>query len=39
MVRGQYDSGWSEGVAVPAYRQEPDVDPHSQTETYVAMKL
>jgi glucose-6-phosphate 1-dehydrogenase len=39
VVRGQYDSGWSEGVAVPAYRQEPDVDPNSETETYVAMKL
>jgi glucose-6-phosphate 1-dehydrogenase len=39
VVRAQYDSGWSEGVAVPAYRQEPDVDPASQTETYVAMKL
>ncbi len=39
VVRAQYDSGWSEGVAVPAYRQEPDVDPNSQTETYVAMKL
>ena len=39
VVRGQYDSGWSEGVAVPAYRQEPDVDPHSHTETYVAMRL
>jgi glucose-6-phosphate 1-dehydrogenase len=39
VVRGQYDSGWSEGVAVPAYRQEPDVDPQSETETYVAMKL
>ncbi len=39
VVRAQYDSGWSEGVAVPAYRQEPDVDSHSQTETYVAMKL
>jgi glucose-6-phosphate 1-dehydrogenase len=39
IVRAQYDSGWSEGVAVPAYRQEPDVDPHSHTETYVAMKL
>ena len=39
VVRGQYDSGWSEGVAVPAYRQEPNVDPHSHTETYVAMKL
>ncbi len=39
VVRAQYDSGWSEGVAVPAYRQEPDVSPNSQTETYVAMKL
>jgi glucose-6-phosphate 1-dehydrogenase len=39
VVRAQYDSGWSEGAAVPAYRQEPDVDPSSQTETYVAMKL
>jgi glucose-6-phosphate 1-dehydrogenase len=39
VVRAQYDSGWSEGVAVPAYRQEPDVDPQSSTETYVAMKL
>jgi glucose-6-phosphate 1-dehydrogenase len=39
VVRAQYDSGWSEGVAVPAYRQEADVDPHSRTETYVAMKL
>jgi glucose-6-phosphate 1-dehydrogenase len=39
VVRAQYDSGWSEGVAVPSYRQEPDVDANSQTETYVAMKL
>jgi glucose-6-phosphate 1-dehydrogenase len=39
VVRAQYDTGWSEGVAVPAYRQEPDVDPNSRTETYVAMKL
>ena len=39
VVRAQYDSGWSDAVAVPAYRQEPDVDPNSQTETYVAMKL
>ena len=39
VVRGQYDSGWSEGLAVPAYRQEQDVDPNSQTETYVAMRL
>jgi glucose-6-phosphate 1-dehydrogenase len=39
VVRAQYDSGWSEGQAVPGYRQEEGVDPQSQTETYVAMKL
>ncbi|HMC38934.1 MAG TPA: glucose-6-phosphate dehydrogenase, partial [Acidimicrobiales bacterium] len=39
VVRAQYDSGWSEGKAVPAYREEPDVSPDSQTETYVAMRL
>lgn len=39
VVRGQYDSGWSEGVAVPAYRQEQDVDPGSHIETYVAMRI
>jgi glucose-6-phosphate 1-dehydrogenase len=39
VVRGQYDSGWSEGAAVVGYRQEADVDPRSQTETYVALKL
>ncbi|MDA8046015.1 MAG: glucose-6-phosphate dehydrogenase [Actinomycetota bacterium] len=39
VVRAQYDSGWSEGKAVPAYREEPDVSPSSETETYVAMKL
>jgi glucose-6-phosphate 1-dehydrogenase len=39
VVRGQYDSGWSGGLAVPSYRQEPDVDPKSRTETFVAMRL
>jgi glucose-6-phosphate 1-dehydrogenase len=39
VVRGQYDTGWSEGESVPAYRQEEGVDPHSETETFVAMKL
>ena len=38
-VRAQYDSGWVEGSAVPGYRQEEGVSPHSQTETYVALKL
>jgi glucose-6-phosphate 1-dehydrogenase len=39
VVRGQYDAGWSEGRPVPGYREEEGVDPHSRTETYVAMKL
>jgi glucose-6-phosphate 1-dehydrogenase len=39
VVRAQYDAGWSEGKPVPGYREEEGVDPHSRTETYVAMKL
>ena len=38
-VRGQYDRGRIEGHEVPAYRSEPGVSEHSNTETYVAMKL
>jgi glucose-6-phosphate 1-dehydrogenase len=38
-VRGQYGAGSIKGQAVPGYRQEPGVDPKSNTETYVAMKL
>jgi glucose-6-phosphate 1-dehydrogenase len=38
-VRGQYDEGVVEGRQVPAYRSEPMVDPHSNTETFVALKL
>ncbi len=38
-VRGQYDSGWVNGLAVPAYRAEPKVSPESTTETYVALRL
>jgi len=38
-VRGQYDSGWVEGNAVPGYRQEEGVSKDSQTETYVALRL
>jgi len=38
-VRGQYGEGWIEGRCVPAYRAEPFVDPHSLTETFVALKL
>lgn len=38
-VRGQYGPGHVNGKRVPGYLEEPDVDPHSTTETYVAMKL
>jgi glucose-6-phosphate 1-dehydrogenase len=37
-VRGQYGKGWMEGEEVPGYREETKVDPHSNTETFVAMK-
>jgi glucose-6-phosphate 1-dehydrogenase len=38
-VRGQYAAGIVLGKQVRAYRQEPDVAPDSNTETYVACKL
>ena len=38
-VRGQYGAGIIGGKNVPAYRTEPDVNPQSNTETFVAMKL
>jgi glucose-6-phosphate 1-dehydrogenase len=38
-VRGQYGAGTMLGKKVAAYRQEPDVAPDSNVETYVAMKL
>ena len=38
-VRGQYDAGQIDGKDVAAYRTEPDVNPQSNTETFVAMKL
>jgi len=38
-VRGQYAAGEIEGEPVPGYRQEPDVSPQSNIETYVALKL
>jgi len=39
VVFGQYDAGTVDGVAVPAYRQEPGVDPDSKTPTFVALRL
>jgi glucose-6-phosphate 1-dehydrogenase len=39
VVRGQYASGWVAAQQVPGYRQEPEVDPQSETETFIAAKL
>lgn len=38
-VRAQYAAGTVRGDKVVGYRNEPDVDPHSKTETFVAMSL
>ena len=38
-VRGQYAGGWLQGDRVPGYREEPNVDPDSGTETFAAVKL
>jgi glucose-6-phosphate 1-dehydrogenase len=38
-ARGQYDAGSIAAKPVPAYREEPDVRPDSNTETYAAVKL
>jgi len=38
-VRGQYGAGVSGTEHVPGYRTEPMVDPNSNTETFVALKL
>ena len=32
-------AGWVAAQEVPGYREEPDVDPESETETYVAARL
>ena len=39
VVRGQYAAGHINGVPVQGYREEPGVDPHSMTETFVALQL
>jgi glucose-6-phosphate 1-dehydrogenase len=36
VVRGQYGPGWVQGEPAAGYRQEAEVDPESETETYVA---
>ncbi|WP_151445694.1 glucose-6-phosphate dehydrogenase [Lacisediminimonas profundi] len=38
VVRGQYRSGHVNGVPVPGYLHEPDANPHSRTETFVAVR-
>ena len=38
VIRGQYASGTSGGVKVPAYRDEAGVNPASNTETFVALR-
>ncbi|HXM59148.1 MAG TPA: glucose-6-phosphate dehydrogenase [Candidatus Dormibacteraeota bacterium] len=37
-VRGEYAEGWEMGKKVPGYRQEPNVAPDTQTETFAALK-
>ncbi|GAA3923081.1 glucose-6-phosphate dehydrogenase [Litoribacillus peritrichatus] len=39
VVRGQYQEGSRNGQPTKAYRDEEGVDPHSDTETFVAMKV
>ncbi len=38
-ARGQYGPGWIEGQKVAGYREEKEVDPNSNTETYAALKF
>jgi glucose-6-phosphate 1-dehydrogenase len=38
-ARGQYAAGWIGGQKVPEYRDEPAVEPRSNTETFAALKL
>jgi glucose-6-phosphate 1-dehydrogenase len=40
VVRGQYGPGKkADGTPAAGYRQEPNVNPHSRTETFAAMRL
>jgi glucose-6-phosphate 1-dehydrogenase len=39
IVRGQYAKGWVAGVPVKGYREEDEVDPASETETFVAARF
>jgi glucose-6-phosphate 1-dehydrogenase len=39
VVRGQYGPGWVAAQPVRGYREEPEVDPASETETFIAAKI
>ena len=39
IVRGQYGKGWIGGQGAAGYREEKEVDPLSETETFVAAKF
>ena len=39
IVRGQYGSGGSNGKQVPAYKDEPGVDPSSKTDTFIGARI
>ena len=39
VVRARYVEGWIDGEEVVGYRQEEGVDPRSQVETFVALRL
>lgn len=38
-VRGQYGRGFTQGDEVKGYREEDNVDPNSQVETYAALRF
>jgi glucose-6-phosphate 1-dehydrogenase len=38
-VRGQYGPGWVAAEEVPGYRQEAEIDPESETETFIAVRF
>jgi len=39
VIRGQYGPGWIGATEVAGYRSEPEVDPASETETFVAARF
>jgi glucose-6-phosphate 1-dehydrogenase len=39
IVRGQYSEGFIKNKLIPAYRNEPGINPTSNTDTFIAVKL